>query len=478
MKLPIKAILVGAGNRGLTVYGEYSLKNPNKLKFIGVAEPINTRREKFTKLHNISLDRSYKHWQDLLEQGKFADICIISTQDQMHVEPTLAALEKGYDVLLEKPMAHSLLGCLKIVKKTENAGRILGIAHVLRYTKFFSTIHNIIQEGLLGDIINISHRENVSWYHMAHSYVRGNWRNVEISSPMILTKCCHDMDLLFWMIGSKPKKISSFGRLMHFKRENAPEGAPKYCVNGCPIENTCLYYAPRIYIDIIPIIHLLRKSNIKFYKILANLRENHMRLLKILSKFIKPLKKLIYYRDWPVEPIYLGRPEETLNDYSNKTRYNLLKTSPYGRCVYQCDNDVVDHQVVNIEFENGTTANLTMHGFSEREGRTLRIDGTKATLIGLFHDSGEKIMLYDHFSGTERIIFSQKFSQQTTIHGGGDFLLIDAYLDSILHKDRIQPLVNAREILESHLMAFAANKSRLEGIVVDMEDFRKKIELI
>lgn len=476
MKFPITAVLIGAGNRGLTVYSEYGLKNPNKLKFIGVAEPITARREKFGELHGIPPIRCYRSWEDLLKQEKFADISIISTQDQMHIKPTLVALEKGYDVLLEKPMAHTLEGCVKIVKKAEETGRILGIAHILRYTKFFSTIHRVVEEGLLGDIISISHRENVSWYHMAHSFVRGNWRNVEISSPMILTKCCHDMDLLFWITGSFPKKINSFGSLKHFTRENAPEEAPKYCVEGCPIENMCLYYAPRIYIDIIPIIQRLRKTNIKLYKILANLRENHIKFLSILSKLIRPLKQLAYYKDWPVEPLYSGHPEEISEDYTNKAKFNRLKSSPYGRCIFQCDNDVVDHQVVNIEFENGATANLTMHGFSEREGRTLRIDGTKATLIGFFHSTGEKITLYEHFSGIERIIYSQKFSPETTTHGGGDFLLINAYLDSILLEDKPQTLTNARETLESHLMAFAAEKSRLKGIVVDMDEFRKRVE--
>lgn len=475
MNLPIQAILLGAGNRGLTVYGEYSLKNPHRLKFVGVAEPIKARREKFAQLHKIPANKCFKSWEELLEQEKFAEICIISTQDQLHVDPTLIALEKGFDVLLEKPMANTLGGCVEIVKKADRTGRMLGIAQVLRYTKFFSTIQEIIQKGLLGDIINISHRENVTWYHMAHSFVRGNWRNVENSSPMILAKCCHDLDLLFWLIGSHPTKINSFGNLMHFNQRNAPKGAPDYCVMGCPSSKSCLYFAPRIYIDIIPILHEIKKSNIHLYKILANLRQNHKRFIKFLSKLIKPLKRLIEFREWPVEPIYSGREEEESEDYSDKAKFNILRTSPYGRCVYRCDNDVVDHQVVNIEFENGTTANLTMHGFSEREGRTLRIDGTKATLIGVFYSTGEKIKLYDHLSGNKKIIYSQKFSAKTSNHGGGDFRFISAYLDSISRGDRSQPLTNAKVTLESHLMAFAANESRLNNSVIDMKEFRKNV---
>ncbi len=468
----ITAILIGAGNRGMDVYGNYALKFPDKLKFIAVAEPIQFRREEFIRLHNIPLEQMYNSWEEVLGEEKFADVVFVCTQDQMHVEPTLKALDKGYNVLLEKPMAHTLEGCTKIVNKVEETGGILGIGHVLRYTNFFLTVKETIVKGLLGNIVNISHRENVSWYHMAHSFVRGNWRNVNLSSPMILAKCCHDLDLLFWMVGDKPKKISSFGSLKHFTPSNAPKNSPKYCVEGCPIEKTCLYYAPRIYIDIIPIIQILEKTNQFGLKVLANLRKNHVRLLTTLSKVIKLLQRLRYWKGWPVEPLYSGRPEEVIENYSDETKMEILKTSPYGRCVYKCDNDVVDHQVVNIEFENSVTANLTMHGFSEREGRTLRIDGTKATLIGKFFDSGQKITLFDHFSGTKEVIFSEKLTIEGSAHGGGDFALVDAFLET-LHNTKAQPLTNAYETLESHLMAFAANESRLKAKVINMENFRR-----
>ena len=475
MKNVITAILIGAGNRGMDVYGNYALKFPDNLKFLAVAEPVKSRKEKFAQLHNIPLNRKYDSWEEVLGENKFADVVFVCTQDQMHVEPTLRALDKGYNVLLEKPMAHDLEGCIKIIKKVEETNRILGISHVLRYTNFFSTVKNTLLKGELGNIINISHRENVSWYHMAHSFVRGNWRNVNLSSPMILAKCCHDLDLLFWMVGYKSKKISSFGSLKHFTISNAPKNSPNFCVEGCPIEKTCLYYAPRIYIDIIPIIQILKKSNQMGLKILANLRKKHVRLLTILSKIVKILKRLRYWREWPVEPLYSGLPEETIEDYSDETKMKILKTSPYGRCVYKCDNNVVDHQVVNIEFENNVTANLIMHGFSEREGRTLRIDGTKATLIGQFSDSGQKIMLYDHFTGAQKEIFNQKLTIDSSGHGGGDNALIDAFLESLQSK-MSQPLTNAHDSLESHLMAFAANESRLQGIVIDMAIFRNSIQ--
>ncbi|MFX1501276.1 MAG: Gfo/Idh/MocA family protein [Promethearchaeota archaeon] len=469
MKLPITAVLIGAGRRGLQVYGKYAIKNKKKLKFIAVAEPIKVRREKFANLHRIPLNRCYESWEALLSQDKFADVAFICTQDQMHTEPTLLSLEKGYHVLLEKPMAQTLHDCIRIVKKVEETKRILGVSHVLRYTGFFSTIHKIIQKGLLGDIVNITHRENVMWYHYAHSYVRGPWSIVENSSPMILAKCCHDLDLLFHMVGSLPKKISSFGNLFHFKSEKAPKGAPEYCLDGCPVKKACLYYAPRTYIDIIPQIQLMEKSDNKLLKVLGKLRKNQVKLLTYLSKIIPPIKELRYYKDFPIQYLYVGQKE----DYSDEAKARILKTSNYGKCVYHCDNNVVDHQLVNIEFDNGVTANLTMHGFSEREGRTLRIDGTRATLIGEFHISGERIIFYDHFTGKERLIYKKKLTRESGEHGVGDFELIDAFIESLINKEKFQPLTNAQDALESHLMAFAAHESRLKGRIIDMEEFRR-----
>lgn len=469
MKLPITAVLIGAGRRGLQAYGKYALKNKKKLKFVAVAEPIKTRNERFANLHEIPSNQCYESWEDLFSEDKLADVAFVCTQDQMHTEPTLSALENGYHVLLEKPMAHTLSDCIKIVNKVEETGRILGVSHVLRYTGFFSTIKKIIRKGLLGDIINITHRENVMWYHFAHSYVRGPWASVDKSSPMILAKCCHDFDLLLSMIGSSPKKISSFGNLIHFKPENAPKGAPEYCLDGCPARDKCLYYAPRIYIDIIPQIQLMEKSENKFLKVLAKLRKNYVNLLTYISKIIPQLKELRYYRDFPIYYLYTGQKE----DYSDEAKLEILKTSPYGKCVYHSDNDVVDHQVVNIEFENGITANLTMHGFSELEGRTLRIDGTRATLIGEFHISGERIILYDHFTGKEKLVYKKKLTRESGEHGVGDFELIDAFIESLINKNKTQPITNARDLLESHLMAFAANESRLKGTIINMEEFRK-----
>ena len=473
MNVCITAALLGAGIRGLEIYGNYALKIPNKLKFIAVAEPEEGRRNKFAKLHNIPKNRCYKSWEDLLSGAKLADIVFICTQDQLHTKPTLIALEKGYDVVLEKPMAHNLKECVEIVKKAEETGRKLWVCHVLRYTDFFATIVKIIKKGLLGTLINITHRENISGYHMVHSFVRGNWSNEETSSSLILAKCCHDLDLLYWMVKSLPKKLNSFGNLLHFRMENAPKDAPQYCLDNCPIEEKCLYYAPRIYVDIVPITQIMQKSENKFLKTLGWIRQKHKKILSLLSKIIPPLKRLRFWQDWPVIPLYYSRKE----NFTDDAKKEILKNSPYGKCVYYCNNNVVDHQTVNIEFENGVTANLIVHGFSPYDGRSLRIDGTNATLIGNFYDYGEKIVLHDHYSGKKKLVFKKKLKIGAGEHGGGDRELMNEIVKSYsnkVDKVEIKPLTSAKESLESHLMAFAAEESRKKGTVVDMEEYRKK----
>jgi predicted dehydrogenase len=467
MEKPITAVLVGAGNRGM-LYGRYARKNPGKLTFSAVAEPIETRLRKFSRRHGISRRLQFRTWKELLSREKLADAVLICTQDQMHTEPALQALDRGYHVLLEKPMATTLDECLRIVRKAREMGRFLAICHVLRYTDFFTTVYDAVHRGLLGRVVSVQHAENIAWYHFSHSYVRGEWANRTISSPVILAKCCHDLDLLYWLIGSPPSRISSFGSLLHFREENAPDGGPAYCVEGCPIDNSCLYYAPRLYIDIVPIEQIACKSDNRLFRVVMNCRQRHTGLFTFAAKvIIPPLRYIRYWRWWPVSYLYTGQRE----DYSDEGKWDILRTSPYGRCVFRASNDVVDHQVVAIEFANGVTAHLTMHGFSEREGRTVRIDGTRASLIGEFNLTGERIRLFDHYTGRESLLHKKKLRARGIPHGGGDFRLVDSFVEN-LRSDR-RPMTSGLESLESHLMAFAADTSRLEGRVVDMATFRR-----
>jgi predicted dehydrogenase len=356
---------------------------------------------------------------------------------------------QGYEVLLEKPMALTKEDCITLAETSKKTGRTLNVCHVLRYTDFFSRIKNIIDEGSLGDIYTIFHAENVSYYHYGHSYVRGNWRNTSQSSPMILAKCCHDLDLISWFAGSKPVSVSSFGRLSHFRPENAPAGAPERCTDGCPAEGSCIFNAVETY---------LYGRHLK----LALAREGSVwmaRAAKLMlsspgiAGLIPGLKQYTIWKEWPTSTI--------TDDLSKEGIIKALKEGPYGRCVYFCDNDQVDHQETSFQFENGITAVLRMHGHSEFEGRTIRIDGSRGTLKGKF---GGKTKLDVHIHATDRKT-AYPIKSDILGHSEGDYRIMDNYVQ-VLNGGK--GLTGAEESLTSHLMAFSAHESRLTGKVTSL----------
>jgi predicted dehydrogenase len=338
-----------------------------------------------------------------------APAAVNTTMDRMHHSSTLALLGTGYDVLLEKPMATSPAECIDLVRAAGRTGRVLQICHVLRYAPFFRTVYDIVTSGRLGDIVSLQWNENLVYWHFAHSFVRGNWSNSGRSGPMILTKCCHDLDLLVWMLG-RPESLSSYGSLTHFSADRVGPEVPERCTDGCPIEAECPYYAPRIYIEHNP-------------------------------------------GQWARDPISL--------DHSPAALRRGLETGPYGRCVYRSDNDVVDHQVVLLRYASGLTASLTMQGASQVEGRTLRIDGMRATLFG--NEPRKELELHDHLTG--------RCEQITPVvpqggHGGGDAGIVRDFVQALRSDDR-RVLTSAEESLESHLLAFAAEEARATRQVVD-----------
>lgn len=350
----------------------------------------------------------------------------------------------------------------------------MGVGHVLRYTDFFKKNHQVIKQGLLGEIINITLAENLTLDHVSHSYVRGIFSNSKEASPMILSKCCHDLDLLYWMVDSLPERITSSGNRFHFKKENVPDGSPEYCVEGCPIEDKCLYNAEWIYMDLLPLLRIIEQSDNRLYKAFARLKKHHANILIKLSKLMPPLRNFLDYRGWPVNMIFEKEP----SDHSQNSIKKILRTSRYGKCVYKCKNDIVDHQIVNILFENGVTGSLLMHGFSHQEGRTIRIDATKATLIGEFFTSGEKITVYDHHSGKHKIIFRMKLTADNASHGGGDHAFIEAFLKTVNEGGEYKLLTAAEDSLESHFMAFAAEDARINDKMVSMKEFREHADHI
>ncbi len=412
-----EAVVFGAGVRG-TIYADYALDHPEELNIVAVAEPDAERREQFARNHSLRADRCFSSWEELLTAGTNGQVLINTTMDRMHHASTIAAIKAGYDVLLEKPMAPLLPENVELVTVAEQHGRLLQICHVLRYTPFAQAVRRVIDGGTLGRITSLDHRENLAYWHMAHSFVRGNWRNSEIASPMILTKCCHDFDLLGWLLRRRVRRLNSFGSLTHFTSENAPDPqVPLRCSDGCPVASECKYDATRF-----------------------------------------------YGQDTEGWPFDLVTPVA-----DREARLEALKVSPYGRCVYRCDNNVVDHQTVNMEYEDGTTATLVMNGQGYEESRNLRIDGTRATLIARFGEKQE-ITVYHH-SGPEEKIPVQASDESG--HGAGDTGLMRGFLDA-LRKGPGESTTTARESLESHLLAFAAEQSRLQYNVIDMEEFRRR----
>jgi predicted dehydrogenase len=467
MKGPTTAILIGAGSRGWYAYGNWALKNKDKLKFLAVAEPRKERREGFARDWNIPKERQFEDWSELLNDkiGKVADACLICTQDRMHTEPALTALELGYHVLLEKPMAATEEECKELVRASEKVDQDLRICHVLRYTTMFSKIKDALKEGMIGDIITIQYSENVSPWHFAHAYVRGNWRRAENSTPLILAKSCHDLDILYWLVESPTEKIQSFGELSFYTEDNAPKGAPKRCTDGCPVADTCPWYAPRLYIYGEPLIRITQRSKKRWLRFLGKLILNQRKFMRALSYLVRPLNTVLNWQYWPSTVI--------ADDLSVESKMQALKQGPWGKCVFRCDNNVLDHQTVNIVFKNGVTAVFTVHGFSFLDGRWIRISGTKGSLLGHFTYGGEKLTYYDHRYRKEEILWEKDIS--LAAHSDGDSGLMESFTNSLLEKRsrKNEVLTSARASLESHLMGFAAEKSRKEGNIINMEDLRE-----
>ena len=416
----MEAVLIGAGRRGFYNFGSYALEHPDELRYMAVAEPMVERRERFARAHHIPRELCFESWEDLVARRQLAPAMFNSANDATHYASSIGGLTAGYDVLLEKPMATSPADCASLVEASGGPTGSLWVFHELRATDLFSRLYRIVRSGRIGDVVSIEHHENVAYWHMAHSFVRGNWSRSDTSGPMILTKCCHDMDLLTWILGSRAERISPFGSLSHFRPEGAPQvDVPERCTDGCPVEDTCPYYAPRLYLD----------------GIVGN-------LATALS----------------IE-----------DDYSS--RLEALRTGPYGRCVYRSTNNVVDHQTVNMEFEGGVTATLTMNGLSHKEERTMRYDGTEATLFATFGGQGTEITIHD--LGSDEV---ERISPQTgKSHGGGDERLIAAFVKAV-REDDTEQLSGADEALESHLMAFAAEESRTnDGAVIEMTHYRERL---
>ncbi len=418
----IKIAVIGAGCRGCG-YADLIASNFENARVVAVAEPRDHYRTTMALKHSIKPELCFKDWKHLAQKQKLADAVIIATPDNEHAEPAIAFANLGYHILLEKPMAQTEQQCRDIVQAVLKNNIIFAVCHVLRYTSYTQRLKAIIDAGLIGDIISIQHLEPLGYWHQAHSYVRGNWRNEQDSTFMLMAKSCHDLDWLRYIVGCRCTKISSFGSLKHFTASQKPEGASSRCVN-CECETQCPYSAKKIYME---------------------------RALR--GEF-----------EWPVDII--------TTDLTIDGVEKALRDGPYGRCVYACDNDVVDNQIVNMQFENGVTSGFTMTAFTKASDRKTRIFGSRGEIYG----NGSIIKRYDFLSGkTTEIDVTKSDGTINTGHGGGDFGLIKSFITALSKNDKSYILSGVSETLESHLMVFAAEKARRQSCVVECSKGETKI---
>ena len=417
--------IAGFGDRGST-YASMQNMFSDRMQIVAVADLKPERVALAKQLYNISTENCFSSAEKMLRQEKLADVMIVSTMDRQHADQAKEAIKRGYHILLEKPISPEISKCRELLEVSKQSDRHVIVCHVLRYTAFYNKIRNIIEKGGIGEVVSVCANENVGYWHQAHSFVRGNWRNSADTSPMILQKSCHDMDILLWATGKKCASLSSVGNIYEFKKEKAPAGAAKRCLDGCMAKETCVFDAEKIYIESEST--GIRKGNTFFSSIVA--KEN-----------------------------------------TEASVYEALKTGPYGRCVYHCDNDVADHQHVEMLMTDGSTLSFTMCAFTENCYRYFKAMGTKGEIEADMQNN--KIYLRVFGKG-EDVLDVNLLEDDLKGHGGGDSAIISDYLDLLLGNFEILERTTTLEAsMESHYIALAAEESRLQnGKRIDMVDFR------
>ncbi|MDO5377953.1 MAG: Gfo/Idh/MocA family oxidoreductase [Clostridia bacterium] len=428
LEYPIRVAICGMGNRGKDTYAPISESIPEQMQIVAIAEPDEGKRAYCRERYRIPEEMCFETGEEMFAREKLADVAFICTQDQQHVVHAVAALRQGYHLLLEKPIATRIEDVQLIERTAKEMNRRVVVCHVLRYAPFFETIRAAIERGDVGDVVCIQTLENVGYWHQAHSFVRGNWRNEAESTFMLLAKCCHDIDYLVWLCGGQAcKRVSSFGSLRHFRKECAPEGAAPRCTAGCKAKENCPYDAEKIYLT------------------------------------SEQTGVLHGHTGWPCEVLALEPTEQSIRE--------AIEHGPYGRCVYACDNDVVDNQIVNMEMEDGTHCQLMMTAFTAHGGRTIRVLGTHGAIEG---DMDANTLSIQPFGKPRVEIDVSKIGVDLAGHGGGDARMVAEYL-RLLHEGaepggRMSTLAASAE---SHYIAFAAERSRRNGgMAVEVESVR------
>ena len=424
-KKTVTVAIIGLGGRGGEAYGRYIAKLKDKFKITHICDINHVRLDKYGELFDVPKENRFDD-EEKFFQEKLSDVLFITTQDKLHIRMAKKALSLGYDIVLEKPISDDSQELRELSELAHKTDRMIMVCHVLRYTAAMRKLKEIINSGAIGKLVSIDHTENVVYWHEAHSYVRGNWRNRKIAAPMIMAKCCHDLDLIQDFVGGRCKSVASMGSLAYFKPEFKPEGSADRCIH-CKYIDTCVYSAKKIYID-------------------------------MWKKCGKPINIF---------------PFNLITDAYPTTEDALLEsitTSPYGRCVFACDNEVVDNQTVIMQFENGVTATLKMEAFVKNGGRDIRFFGTEGELE---LREGENTITLKKYFGEDIVWKISDLTDDLEGHGGGDHRMIDELYD-IMTGQNPQVATSIDESIESHYMALAAEESRLNGgQLIEIAKFRE-----
>lgn len=410
----VSLVVVGAGLRGQG-YTRRAVST-GAARVVAVAEPDEGRRARFAAEYGIDPSAQFEDWQQLAAAGKLADAAIVATPDRVHTGPAVALADLGYHLMLEKPMAPTEDESIRIAEAVQRNKVIFALCHVLRYTSYTKTLKDLLDSGRIGQLMSVQHLEPVGWWHQAHSFVRGEWANSRTSSPMLLAKACHDIDWLLYLIGRPVSRVHSFGRLSHFRPESRPAGAASRCLD-CPIEPTCPYSAKQLYLG------CLGDPDREF---------------------------------WPLSAVTA--------DHTEAGVLEALRTGPYGRCVYDSDNDAVDHQVVSMEFADGTTCSFTMTAFSPFEQRKTRFFGTHGYIDG----DGASLRIVDFLTATEETVDVSAAEGISADHTDADHALTDMFLAAVASGDPSLLRSDAGASLASHRVVWAAERARHTGTVVSM----------
>lgn len=407
----VKIVVIGAGNR-TNKYLEYAVRHPERLKLVGIVEPVEIRRRLVANKFGVPEDACFSSFDDFFANPIDADAVLIGTPEDKHYEPCMRAIEAGYHILLEKPIAQTKQECLDILEASKRKGVVVGVCHVLRFHPYFMKIKELVDSGELGEIISINHYAEINIDRMTHSYVRGLWSKAKKTNPMLIAKCCHDIDFLLWICGSKCRKVSSFGSLRWFRKENAPAHSPGRCIY-CPGEPDCPFSAVNLYKE--------RKQWIRNFDV----------------------------------------PEgQTIDDVIDKE----LREGAFGRCVYHCDNDVTDHQIVNMELENQTTISFVVNAFTRNDFRSTHIKLTKGEI-----DGNETTLRVRKFRGNEETVYDFSDLSNQPFHAGADLNIVEEFVNSITRSSEGVLSSTIESSIESHVVCYEAETSRLTNQTILIE---------